>query len=122
MYLKSKSHRSRLYSVIQSKLPFHKDWVITCENRATGDLFREEVHESRGRLQDTKDVTPESGRGRLRAIFKTFGLETFFFGGGGRQGLKIEKAALTQNLQTKQLETGYHQFTFYICQTEEILV
>ena len=43
-------------------------------------------------------------------------------GGGVGQGLKIEKAALTQNLQTKQLETGYHQFTFYICQTEEILI
>lgn len=84
MYLKSKSHKNRLYSVIQSKFPFHKDWVVTCENRATGDLFREEVHESRGRLQDTKTVTPESGRGRSRAIFKTFGLETFF--GVGRRG------------------------------------
>ena len=81
MYFKSKSHRNRLYSVIQSKFPLYKDWVVTCENRATGDLFREEVHESRGRLQDTKTVTPESGRGRgrgrLRAIFKTFGLETY---------------------------------------------
>ena len=68
----------------------------------------------------TKTVIRKSGRGPLRAIFKNFGLETFW----GCEVLRrwIEEPALnSQNLQTKQLETGYHQFKFYICQTEEIL-